>query len=78
MLSLKHEMRVMLAQRAGSIINISSTMGQAGAADAALYVASKHAPEGLSKSAALEGAAANVRVNIVAPRLPRGAAVPST
>jgi len=66
-LSLKHEMRVMLAQKSGSIINISSTMGRSGAASASLYVASKHALEGLSKSAALEGAAANVRVNVVAP-----------
>jgi NAD(P)-dependent dehydrogenase (short-subunit alcohol dehydrogenase family) len=67
MLSLKHELRVMMAQRAGSIINISSTMGSAGAVGAALYVASKHALEGLSKSAALEGAPVNVRVNVVAP-----------
>jgi NAD(P)-dependent dehydrogenase (short-subunit alcohol dehydrogenase family) len=67
MLSLKHELRVMMAQKAGSIINISSTMGRSGAAGASLYVASKHALEGLSKSAALEGAPANVRVNVVAP-----------
>jgi NAD(P)-dependent dehydrogenase (short-subunit alcohol dehydrogenase family) len=67
MLSLKHEMRVMMAQRSGSIVNISSTMGRDGAAGAALYVASKHALEGLSKSAALEGAPVNVRVNVVAP-----------
>jgi NAD(P)-dependent dehydrogenase (short-subunit alcohol dehydrogenase family) len=67
MLSLKHELRVMTAQKSGSIINISSTMGRAGAAGASLYVASKHAVEGLTKSAALEGAPANVRVNVVAP-----------
>jgi NAD(P)-dependent dehydrogenase (short-subunit alcohol dehydrogenase family) len=66
-LSLKHEMRVMLAQGHGSIVNLSSTMGSRGAADASLYVASKHAVEGLTKSAALEGAAAGVRVNAVAP-----------
>ena len=67
MLSLKHELRVMMAQKSGSIVNISSTMGRSGAAGASLYVASKHAVEGLTKSAALEGAPANVRVNVVAP-----------
>src|ERR1700681_4717594 len=66
-LSLKHEMRVMLAQRHGNIINLSSTLGSRGAADASMYVASKHAVEGLTKAAALEGAAAGVRVNAVAP-----------
>jgi len=66
-LSLKHEMRVMLAQRHGSIVNLSSTFGSRGAAGASMYVASKHAVEGLTKSAAIEGAAAGVRVNAVAP-----------
>jgi len=66
-LSLKHEMRVMLAQRHGSIVNLSSTFGSRGAAGASMYVASKHAVEGLTKSAALEGASAGVRVNAVAP-----------
>jgi NAD(P)-dependent dehydrogenase (short-subunit alcohol dehydrogenase family) len=66
-LSLKYEMRVMLAQGHGSIVNLSSTMGSRGAAGASMYVASKHAVEGLTKSAALEGAAARVRVNAVAP-----------
>jgi NAD(P)-dependent dehydrogenase (short-subunit alcohol dehydrogenase family) len=66
-LSLKHEMRVMLAQGYGSIVNLSSTFGSRGAAGASMYVASKHAVEGLTKAAALEGAAAGVRVNAVAP-----------
>jgi len=67
LLSMKHEMRVMLAQGSGSIVNISSTYGSRGAAGAALYSASKHAVEGLIKSAALEAAPSGVRVNMVAP-----------
>jgi NAD(P)-dependent dehydrogenase (short-subunit alcohol dehydrogenase family) len=67
LLSMKHEMRVMLAQRGGSIVNVSSTYGRTGAAGASLYSASKHAVEGLTKSAALEAAASGVRVNMVAP-----------
>ena len=67
LLSMKHELRVMQAQGAGSIVNLSSTMGQRGAGGASLYVTSKHAVEGLTKSAALEAAAFGVRVNAVAP-----------
>jgi NAD(P)-dependent dehydrogenase (short-subunit alcohol dehydrogenase family) len=66
-LSLKHELRAMREQGSGAIVNLSSTMGHRGAANASLYVASKHAVEGLTKTAALEGAAAGVRVNAVAP-----------
>lgn len=67
LLSMKHEMRVMQRQGHGSIVNLSSTMGHKGAPGAALYTASKHAVEGLTKAAALEGAAFGVRVNAVAP-----------
>jgi NAD(P)-dependent dehydrogenase (short-subunit alcohol dehydrogenase family) len=67
LLSLKHELRVMSVQKSGSIINISSTFGRIGGAGASLYVASKHAVEGLTKSAALEAAPFGVRVNVVAP-----------
>ena len=67
LLSMKHELRVMLAQGSGSIVNVSSTYGHTGAAGASIYSASKHAVEGLTKSAALEAAASGVRVNMVAP-----------
>lgn len=67
LLSMKYELRVMTAQGSGSIINISSTYGHEGAAYASVYAGSKHAVEGMTKSAALEAAASGVRVNAVAP-----------
>ncbi len=67
LLSMKHELRAMLPQGSGSIVNVSSAYGSVGAAGASVYVASKHAVEGLTKSAALEVAGAGVRVNVVAP-----------
>ena len=67
LLSMKHELRAMLPQGSGSIVNVSSAYGSVGAAGASVYVASKHAVEGLTKSAALEVAGTGVRVNVVAP-----------
>jgi NAD(P)-dependent dehydrogenase (short-subunit alcohol dehydrogenase family) len=66
-LSMKHEVRVMHAQESGSIVNISSTYGHKGAAGASVYVGSKHAVEGITKSVALETAKSGIRVNAVAP-----------
>jgi NAD(P)-dependent dehydrogenase (short-subunit alcohol dehydrogenase family) len=67
LLSMKHELRVMLAQGNGSIVNISSTFGTRAASGFSVYAGSKHAVEGITKAAALEGAAFGVRVNAVAP-----------
>ena len=67
LLSMKHELRVMLPQSHGSIINVSSTYGRSGAPGAALYVGSKHAVEGFTKAAALEFAETGIRINVVAP-----------
>jgi NAD(P)-dependent dehydrogenase (short-subunit alcohol dehydrogenase family) len=67
LLSLKHELRVMLPRKRGSIVNLSSALGRIGTPGASVYVASKHAVEGLTKSAALEAIASGVRVNAVAP-----------
>jgi NAD(P)-dependent dehydrogenase (short-subunit alcohol dehydrogenase family) len=67
LLSMKHEVRVMQGQGSGSIINISSTYGHEGAAGASIYVGSKHAVEGITKSVALETVKSGIRVNAVAP-----------
>jgi NAD(P)-dependent dehydrogenase (short-subunit alcohol dehydrogenase family) len=67
LLSMKHELRVMIPQGSGSIVNVSSAYGSVGAPGASVYVGSKHAVEGITKSAALEVAGTGVRVNVVAP-----------
>jgi NAD(P)-dependent dehydrogenase (short-subunit alcohol dehydrogenase family) len=67
LISMKHELRVMLPQGSGSIVNISSSYGHEGAKGASVYAGSKHAVEGMTKSAALEAAPSGVRVNAVAP-----------
>jgi NAD(P)-dependent dehydrogenase (short-subunit alcohol dehydrogenase family) len=67
LLSIKHEVRAMQANGGGSIVNISSTYGHEGAAGASVYVGSKHAVEGITKSVALELADSGIRVNGVAP-----------
>lgn len=65
--ALKHEAAAMANGGGGSIVNVSSIAGHVGIADFSLYNASKHAVEGLTKTAALELASRTVRVNAVAP-----------
>jgi NAD(P)-dependent dehydrogenase (short-subunit alcohol dehydrogenase family) len=67
LLCLKHELRVMRPQQSGAIVNLSSIVGHKALPGAPLYVASKHAVEGLTRAAALEAATFGVRVNAVAP-----------
>ena len=66
LLSMKHELRAMAAS-GGSIVNTSSIAGSIAMPGVGIYVASKHAVIGLTKAAALEGAAMKVRVNSVSP-----------
>lgn len=65
--SLKYEIPAMLASGGGAIVNTSSVAGHIGMAGVSLYVASKHAVEGVTKSVALEFARQGIRVNAVAP-----------
>lgn len=66
-LSMKYELPVMLNQGGGIIINNASVSGEVGFAQIAPYSASKHAIVSLTKVAALEVAARNIRVNAIAP-----------
>jgi NAD(P)-dependent dehydrogenase (short-subunit alcohol dehydrogenase family) len=64
---LKYELEVMLKQGYGSIINMSSILGQVGTPTLAGYVTAKHGMVGLTKTAAQEYAAQGIRINAVGP-----------
>jgi NAD(P)-dependent dehydrogenase (short-subunit alcohol dehydrogenase family) len=65
--SLKYEIPAMLKTGGGAIVNTSSVAGHIGLAGASIYIASKHAVEGITKTAALEFGKQGIRVNAVAP-----------
>jgi len=65
--SMRHEIPAMLRTGGGAIVNTSSVAGHIGMAQVSIYIASKHAVEGLTKAVALEFAKQNIRVNAVAP-----------
>src|SRR6202023_274937 len=65
--SMKHEIAAMLKTGGGAIVNTSSVAGHIALPQASIYVATKHAVEGLTKAVALEYAKQGIRVNSVAP-----------
>lgn len=72
-LCMKHEIRQMLKQGGGAIVNTASVAGLVGAPLQPIYAASKHAVVGLTKTAAAEYGRAGIRINSVCPGIIRTA-----
>ncbi len=64
---MKHQIKAMLKNGGGSIVNISSILGSVGFAGSAAYTSAKHGVVGLTQTAALEYSSQNIRINAVGP-----------